>query len=79
MASHKLGRAPVKLIEASAESIPLENASVDTVVTTWTLCSIPDVVTALSEMSRILKPGGQLLLVEHGLGRMRRCEGGSIA
>ena len=67
MASQKPGCVPTKLIEGSAESIPIEEDSVDTVVTTWTLCTIPDVAAALAEMRRILKPTGQLLLVEHGL------------
>ena len=57
---------PVDLIEGSAEKIPLETATVDTVVTTWTLCTIPDVNRALLEMRRVLKPGGRLLFVEHG-------------
>lgn len=59
-------RIATSFIEASAESIPLEDRSVDTVVTTWTLCSIPDAATALREMRRVLKPDGQLLFVEHG-------------
>jgi ubiquinone/menaquinone biosynthesis C-methylase UbiE len=57
---------PVELIEGSAEAIPLDNGSVDTVVTTWTLCSIPDAGRALSEMYRVLNTAGRLLFVEHG-------------
>ncbi len=56
----------VELIEGSAESIPLEDASADTIVTTWTLCSIPAVLDALHEMRRVLRPAGHLLFVEHG-------------
>jgi ubiquinone/menaquinone biosynthesis C-methylase UbiE len=59
--------APVYLIEGSAEAIPLDDGSVDTVVSTWTLCTIPNVAEALIEMRRVLKPNGRLLFVEHGL------------
>jgi ubiquinone/menaquinone biosynthesis C-methylase UbiE len=58
---------PVTLIARSAEALPVEDASIDTVVTTWTLCSIPDAARALREMRRVLKTDGQLLFVEHGL------------
>ena len=57
---------PVKLLEASAEAMPLDDASIDTVVTTWTLCTIPDAPRALAELRRVLRPGGALLFVEHG-------------
>ncbi|RIA56361.1 class I SAM-dependent methyltransferase [Dichotomicrobium thermohalophilum] len=63
---------PLHPLEASAEAIPLEADSVDTVVTTWTLCSIPDAHAALTEMRRVLKPGGRLLFVEHGLSPDKR-------
>lgn len=57
---------PVTFIEGSAEEIPLDDTSIDTVVITWTLCSIPQAVRAMHEMRRVLRPGGQLLFVEHG-------------
>ena len=58
---------PVKFIEGSAEAIPLDDRSIDTAVTTWTLCTIPAVIEALKEVRRVLSPDGQLLFVEHGL------------
>jgi ubiquinone/menaquinone biosynthesis C-methylase UbiE len=60
-------RRTLTLIAGSAEAIPMEDHYVDTVVTTWTLCSIPRARDALTEMRRVLRPGGQLLFVEHGL------------
>jgi ubiquinone/menaquinone biosynthesis C-methylase UbiE len=69
-----LVKAHVTLIAASAESLPLDTASVDTVVTTWTLCSIPDAVRALKEMRRVLRESGQLLFVEHGLAPEERVQ-----
>jgi ubiquinone/menaquinone biosynthesis C-methylase UbiE len=57
---------PLRLVEGTAEAIPIENQSVDAVVTTWTMCCIPEIQTALQEMRRILRPSGRLLFVEHG-------------
>src|SRR3990170_2173848 len=58
---------PVELLERSAEAIPLADRSVDTVVCTFTLCSVPDPRAALAEMRRVLDPDGTLLFAEHGL------------
>ena len=57
---------PVELIGLSAETLPIADQSVDTIVSTFTLCTIPDPASALREMRRVLKPGGQLHFVEHG-------------
>lgn len=56
----------MEFIEASATDIPLEDNSADTVLVTYTLCSIPDVAQALEETRRVLKADGQLIFCEHG-------------
>lgn len=53
----------------SGERLPMDDASFDSVVCTWTLCSVPDVGQALAEIRRVLRPGGRLFFVEHGLAR----------
>jgi ubiquinone/menaquinone biosynthesis C-methylase UbiE len=69
LARKRVARAsvPVAFIQASAERIPVRDASIDTVVMTWTLCSIPEARPALLEMKRILRLEGQLIFIEHGL------------
>ena len=57
---------PLELIEGTAEAMPFDGQSFDTIVTTWTMCTIPEVERALEEMGRVLRPGGRLLFVEHG-------------
>ena len=57
---------PVELSEGRAEDIPLDDHAVDHVVMTWTLCSVADPAKALSEVRRVLRPGGSLLFIEHG-------------
>ena len=57
----------VEFIDLPGENIPLETNSVDTVVVTYSLCTIPDVAAALDGMRRVLRPGGSLLYCEHGI------------
>lgn len=56
----------VKWLDLPGEEVPLDDASVDTVILTFTLCTIPDWHTALRQMYRVLKPGGRLWFCEHG-------------
>lgn len=69
LASDRLSKVsfPIEFIDLIDNRIALEDEVADAVVTTWTLCTIPDVVLALSEIKRVLKPGGQYFFLEHGL------------
>ncbi len=57
----------VEFLEASAEAIPLDDASMDCVLSTYALCTIPDPIAALREVRRVLRPDGELVFCEHGL------------
>ena len=59
-------RVPVEFVGLDGQDLPLDDASVDHVLTTWTLCTIPDVERALAEVRRVLRPGGALHFAEHG-------------
>ncbi len=59
-------RMPVAVEFQNAEQLPFDAGRFDCVVTTWTLCSIPDAAAALGEIRRVLKPGGKYLFLEHG-------------
>lgn len=63
---------PVRMLHVSGEQIPAGDATFDSVVCTWTLCSIPNVYAALREIRRVLKAGGHLYFIEHGLAPERR-------
>ncbi|MEZ6029563.1 MAG: class I SAM-dependent methyltransferase [Hyphomonadaceae bacterium] len=58
---------PLDWVERGAEAARIEPGSVDTIVTTYTLCTIPDAVGALAALKSALKPDGRLLFCEHGL------------
>ena len=57
---------PLEFHDGSAEHLPADDAAFDTVVATWTLCSIEDPGAALGEIKRVLVPGGRFLFIEHG-------------
>ena len=58
---------PVEFAGLDGSALPVDDASADAVLSTWTLCTIPDVDAALLEVRRVLKPGGRLFFLEHGL------------
>jgi ubiquinone/menaquinone biosynthesis C-methylase UbiE len=66
---------PVEYTDLDGQTLSLESASIDHVLTTWTLCSIPDVDRALREIRRVLRPGGSFHFVEHGLSPNRKVAG----
>lgn len=57
---------PVEFLHTGAEHIPLPDHSVDTAVSTWTLCSVEDANQVLKEVARVLRPGGKFLFADHG-------------
>ena len=69
LAEERLAASPldIELIRAGAEAVPLPDDSIDTVLVTFTLCTVPDLAAALSEARRVLRPEGRLLFAEHGL------------
>jgi SAM-dependent methyltransferase len=69
LAEKRVRAAPVPVERAGldGQSLPFGDDSFDTALSTWTLCTIPDVAAALSEVRRVLKPGGTLHFLEHGL------------
>jgi ubiquinone/menaquinone biosynthesis C-methylase UbiE len=58
---------PVERSGLDGQSLPFEDASFDAALSTWTMCTIPDIEQALAELRRVLQPGGTLRFVEHGL------------
>lgn len=68
LARERLEASPIHVdfVGLDGQRLPLEDASVDAALSTWTLCSIPDAVAAVRELRRVLRPGGMLHFVEHG-------------
>jgi len=66
--THRMAAAPyqIQTVQVTAEQLPFSDREFDTVVSTWTLCTIPNAVRALREVERVLKPGGRFLFLEHG-------------
>jgi ubiquinone/menaquinone biosynthesis C-methylase UbiE len=69
LASNRVAAAPVDVHRSglNGQSLPFPDDSFDAALSTWTMCTIPDIETALTELRRVLRPGGELHFVEHGL------------
>jgi ubiquinone/menaquinone biosynthesis C-methylase UbiE len=65
LAKRKLAVVPIEMVNASAERLPFEDHTFDTVVATLVFCTIPNVEEAINELKRVCKPGGKILLFEH--------------
>ena len=66
MAEAKSVSFDVEFIQATAENVPLDDGSADTILVTYTLCSVSNIIESLRDMRRVLKPGGELIFCEHG-------------
>lgn len=69
LARDRIAASPIEVQRTGldGQALPLDDASVDNALSTWTLCTIPDAVAALAEVRRVLRPGGRLHFAEHGL------------
>lgn len=69
LAATRVAASPIVIERAGLDGqrLPFDDDSFDTAVSTWTMCTIPDVAAALAEVRRVLRPGGTLHFVEHGL------------
>jgi ubiquinone/menaquinone biosynthesis C-methylase UbiE len=67
-AAERVAQSPlaIEFLDLPGEQIPLDSESADTVLVTYTICTIPDAMKALSEMRRVLKPDGRMIFCEHG-------------
>ena len=75
----KGGRIDVDLRVQTAEELPFDDGRFDCVVSTWTLCSIQQAQRAVSEIWRVLRPGGRYIFLEHGLGEALESSDGNAA